>query len=289
MCEYLDTSIDLDDPEIVSAMDDLPLWSAPFALTLLEHIRLRPNIKVLDIGFGSGFPLLELAQSLGPSCTVYGLDPCAAAHDRVRLKIKVFDIKNVKLIVGDASAMDFDDSTFDLIVSNLGVNNFSDPQKIFDECFRVAKPGAQIALTTNPKGHMKEFYEIFEKVLEELRLNHVMDNFVKHINHRMTVETIRGCLTRSGFRNITTFHDTFLLRYLNGSTFLRHPLIRYGFLDDWKKLVPLNDRQKAFRRLEDNLNQVASKAGELRLTVPIACIDAEKLAAALLTSQQSEE
>jgi len=276
MCEYLDTSLDLNDPEVISAMDDLPLWSAPFAMKILERIRIRPCIKVLDVGFGSGFPLLELAQCLGSSCTVYGIDPWTAAHDRARLKIEVFGIKNVQLIKGDASAMAFEDNTFDLIVSNLGINNFADPQKIFDECFRVANPGAQIALTTNPKGHMKEFYSVFEKTLEELSMAHVTGDLERHINHRMTAETIGECLTRSGFRNLTTSHDNFVLRYLDGSAFLRHPLIRYGFLDDWKKLVPAHEQHKIFQRLENNLNRLASKAGELRLTVPIAYIEAEK-------------
>lgn len=276
MCEYLETSIDLDDPEVVSAMDDLPLWSAPFAMKLLERIRIRQRIKVLDVGFGSGFPLLELAQCLGSSCTVYGIDPWTAAHERVRLKIRVFDIKNVELIQGDASAMSFEDNTFDLIVSNLGINNFADPQKVFDECFRVSNPGAQIALTTNPKGHMKEFYMVFGKTLEELRMAHVADDIEKHVNRRMTVETIRGCLTRSGFRNLATSQDSFVLRYLDGSAFLRHALIRYGFLEDWKKVVPVHERQKIFLRLENNLNELALKAGELRLTVPIAYIEAEK-------------
>ena len=63
--------------------------------------------------------------------------------------------------------MPFADATFDLMVSNLGVNNFD------GSCGRhprvpprVAKPGAILALTTNLQGHMQEFYAIFDEVLE---------------------------------------------------------------------------------------------------------------------------
>lgn len=60
MIDYLYTKVKANDAALVSAQDDLPLWSAPFGLMLLDHIQLRPKIEALDIGFGSGFPLLEL-------------------------------------------------------------------------------------------------------------------------------------------------------------------------------------------------------------------------------------
>jgi arsenite methyltransferase len=61
--------------ELTGFYDELPLWSAPFGIKLLEEVPLRKNIRALDIGFGTGFPLLELAQQLGASSVVYGIDP----------------------------------------------------------------------------------------------------------------------------------------------------------------------------------------------------------------------
>ncbi len=101
MLEYLDYSTDWDDPGVVSLHDELPLWSAPFGLMLLDQVKLRPGMTVLDIGFGTGFPLIELAQRLGNSSTVYGIDPWTAAIERTRSKIKFFKIKNVKLVAGE--------------------------------------------------------------------------------------------------------------------------------------------------------------------------------------------
>ncbi|MCK4932765.1 MAG: methyltransferase domain-containing protein [Candidatus Aminicenantes bacterium] len=265
-----------DDPAFLSAQDDFPLWSAPFGLMLLDLIPLRAKIKVLDIGFGSGFPLLELAQRLGDSSTVFGIDPLKAAHERVQYKMNVLNIKNVQLVEGDASSMLFQDNTFDLIVSNLGINNFDDPQKVFTECFRVAKRGAQIVLTTNPKGHMDTFYSIFAKTLRELRMGDVMNDLAAHINHRLTRDKICDYLERSGFRITGTHQDSFRLRFLDGSAFFRHSLIRYGFLDDWKSLVPDQEQKKVFKKLEENLNHVSERKGELELTIPIAYVEGNK-------------
>ncbi|HVQ30534.1 MAG TPA: SAM-dependent methyltransferase, partial [Vicinamibacteria bacterium] len=64
--------------EDLSARDELPLWSAPFGLALLEAVTLRPGLRVLDVGFGTGFPALELGERLGASARVVGVDPSRA-------------------------------------------------------------------------------------------------------------------------------------------------------------------------------------------------------------------
>jgi len=276
MLDYFDSKVNTSDAASLSAQDDFPLWSAPFGLMLLDHIRLRPKIEALDIGFGSGFPLLELAQRLGNSSTVYGIDPHKAAHERTQYKMNVLKIKNVQLIEGDASSMSLPDDTLDLIVSNLGVNNFDNPQKIFIECFRVAKRGAQIVLTTNPKGHMDTFYLVFEETLKELHREDLMVDLTAHIEHRLTAETICQHLEQAGFQITGIYQDSFQLRFLDGTTFFRHALIRTGFLDYWKRLIPTQDRKEVFTALEENLNQVSKSTGTLELTIPMACIEAEK-------------
>jgi len=273
MTEYLNNRFNLDDPATVAVLDDLPLWSAPFGLMLLEHVKLKPRMTVLDIGFGSGFPLLELAQRLGDSSTVYGIDPWAAVHQRVKQKIKIFDIKNVKLVEGDAAAMDFEDNTFDLIVSNTGVNNFEDVPAVFRECYRVAKPGATIALTTNPKGHMVEFYEILKETIHQLDMDHLTDKLDAHIDHRHTSETIFNLLHESGFAVSAVLPRSFTMSFATGSAFLNHSLIRIGFMDAWKALFPAEELNRVFTTLEENLNAAAEEQMGFNVTIPICYIE----------------
>jgi hypothetical protein len=53
-------------------------------------------------------------------------------------------------------------------------------------------------------------------------------------------------------------------------------LIRYGFLEDWKKLIPAEHWVKVFTKLEAKINTVAQKKGEFSLTVPVVYIEGEK-------------
>jgi protein-L-isoaspartate O-methyltransferase len=59
MKKYLSVNFDLD--KMADVLDELPLWSAPFGLRLLDYVNYKPAISVLDIGCGTGFPLTELA------------------------------------------------------------------------------------------------------------------------------------------------------------------------------------------------------------------------------------
>ncbi len=276
MMSYLENSFDLKDPRVISILDELPLWSAPFGLMLLDHITIKPNMTVLDVGFGVGFPLLELAQRLGNSCTIYGIDPWKEASARVEEKIRLLNIKNVHLIEGDAGAMDFPDNTFDLIVSNTGINNFVYPGQVLAECWRVAKTGSHIALTTNPVGHMREFYQAYEETLMALGLEQLLEAMSAQRDHRLSIKAIGNLLQGAGFRLTATHSQTVVMRFVDGTAFFNHSLIRMGFLEGWKNILPPQQVVPVFTALEERLNSIAHEMSELRMTIPVVYIEAEK-------------
>ncbi len=191
--DYLDDKPDWD---IAQWYDGLPLWSAPFGLMLLEHVPLQPNMTLLDVGCGTGFPLIELAQRLGRTCRAWGLDPWKAAVERARARAAALGLENVQIVEGDAAAMPFAGAHFDLIVSNLGVNNFADPAAALAECRRVLKPGGTLALTTNLRGHMGLLYEVFEATLRAMGREELLPALHRHVEHRATVEGLSANLRR---------------------------------------------------------------------------------------------
>lgn len=278
MTTYLDDVFDVNDPAWVAVYDELPLWSAAFGLLLLKHVPLRPNATLLDVGCGTGFPLLELAQRLGPSCRACGIDPWKPAVARARQKIDLLGIRNVRVVEGDAAAMPFEAAQFDLIVSNLGINNFDDPQAVAAECWRVAKPGATLALTTNLQGHMKELYDCFHDTLVELGKAARLPNLQAHVEHRTTVARATALVERAGFKVRRVCQESFSLRFLDGSALVRHAFVRVGFLDGWRSILSGEDEKPFFRRLEENLNRQARQRGGLDLTIPAAYLEADKAA-----------
>jgi len=268
---------DLNDPQLGPVLDELPLWSAPFGVMLLDKIRMRPNLKVLDIGCGMGFPLIELAQRLGESCAVYGIDPWPLALERICLKNKSLRLTNLVAVKGEAEELPFRDGFFDLIVSNNGINNVRDPRKALAECRRTSRAGAQLVLTVNLPETMREFYDIFEETLRELGREPEIKKMREHIfAKRKPLEWTNNLLEESGFEVRDIARDSFTLRYLDGSTMFSHFFIKMYFFPSWKDIVAPAARDEVFTRLEMKLNKLAQDREELALTIPLACFDCRR-------------
>jgi ubiquinone/menaquinone biosynthesis C-methylase UbiE len=265
---------DAGDPVVVSAFDELPLWSAPFGLRLLETVHLAANMTVADVGSGTGFPLLELAQRLGASGRVYGIDPWPAALARAREKALVYGLQNVVLLRAVAERLPLRTASIDLVVSNNGLNNVQDIDAALAECRRVSKPGAQLVLTQNLPETMLAFYEVYEGVLRECRLESSLPAVRRHIHEkRRPLEEVRTLVAAAGFETLRISEGSFSLRFLDGRTLFSHFFVRLAFLDAWRSIPPERERDRVFTLLEQRLDELARRRGELRLDVPFACLD----------------
>jgi arsenite methyltransferase len=264
---------DFSSPNVIAAYDELPLWSAMFGLLLLDEVPLAGAKVVLDVGCGTGFPLIELAERLGAASHVHGLDPWSRGLARAQEKVTARGTSHVTLHEGSANAMPFPDAAFDLVVSNLGVNNFDDRAGVMRECRRVAKRRGTIALTTNLQGHMRELYDIFDQVLDRAGDPEARRKLRDHVAHRATVAGVRELLENSGFSRVRVVERTGVMRFASGAALFNHHFIKLGFLEGWKSIVPGRETEM-FLRLLRRLDEVAAERGELRLTIPMAYVEA---------------
>src|SRR5258707_4362698 len=100
--DFLTFDPDFTSPQVLSAYDELPLWSAMFGLLLLEEVPLAKTTNVLDVGCRTGFPLIELAERLGARVQVHCLDTCAAGLKAPTPNIATPRSPNVSLLVVNA-------------------------------------------------------------------------------------------------------------------------------------------------------------------------------------------
>lgn len=278
MNEHLITTFDFNSDELVELLDELPFWAAPFGLKLLENIRIRKNSTVLDIGFGAGFPLTELAMRFGKSSKVYGIDPWEAAIKRAEKKIAFYGIENVEIIRGVAENIPLTDRSVDLITSNNGLNNVTDLNKTLSECSRIMKSGGQFIQTMNLNKTMIEFYDIMEEVLNELDMKPEIDIMRNHIyTMRRPLEEVVELTEQHGFSVKKIIEDQFNYTFTDGSTMLQYYLVRLAFLDSWKNIVPENKQTEVFEIIENKMNRIAEDQGFFKLTIPFVVIDSEKI------------
>jgi arsenite methyltransferase len=277
MIKYLKTGWDYNSKELVEVFDELPIWAAPFGLKLLDGIKYKKGIHAIDIGFGTGFPLTELAMRLGNESKVYGIDPWDTAVDRAEKKIRTYGITNIEIIRGVAENIPLNTDSIDLIVSNNGLNNVSDLGKSLAECSRIIRRGGQFIQTMNLNGTMIEFYSAMESVLTDLKLENRLNIMREHIeNKRKPLDRYLEQITSHGFSVESVIHDTFQYRFVDGTTMLNHYFIRLAFIDSWKEIIPEDRRVEAFQQIEDKLNSMANTEGICTLSVPFVVIDCIK-------------
>ncbi len=276
MTDYLEHRNDFSNPDIASVVDELSLWSSRFGQLLFEHLEIRKGIDILDVGCANGFPLFELAHVFGGSCKLTGIDVWPQAIERALFKLSVYKLSNVRVIEADAGRQPFADEEFDLIISNLGINNWANPRAALAECLRVAKPEASLVLTTNVVGHFKEFYEVFGEVLSEMNMSERLEQMEAQNAHRGTRESLSGLIEESGWTLVKIIEDSFQMRFADGSALLNHSLTKIGFLDGWRSVVDANHEREVFDQIERKLNETARRSGELRMTVPMLYLEAKK-------------
>jgi len=275
MKKYL--SNDFDFVKLIEVFDESPIWSAPFGLKLLDYIDYKTNISAIDIGFGTGFPLTEIALRLGDSSVVYGIDPWKEAIERANKKVDYYGLTNVRIIEGVAESIPLENDSIDLITSNNGINNVSDIDKVLSECSRIIKQGGQFVQTMNTDLSMYEFYGQLEQVLSDLHMDNEIELMRQHIaQKRPPIDKMISLIQTHGFIIKDLEHDQFNYRFADGTAMLNHYFIRLAFMDSWIKLLPPDKVELIFDKIELLLNEQSRILGGIKLSIPYVMINAIK-------------
>jgi len=274
MQDYLSHNSKEDKFDLTSLIDEMPQWSAPFGLDILELVKIKPDITALDVGSRLGFPLIELATRLGESGKVIGIIPWEKAVIRTNYLIRVLHINNATVIKGISERMPFEDNSFSLIVSNNCLASVMNIEKSLAEYHRVSKAEAQFVFTVILSDTMKEFYNVVENTLVANDLYSEIDQIKTQNNtHRKPLRDVESTLKVSGFKIRSIKMNKLNIGFLDGESLLNHYMVKYWLLDEWKKVINSEDFEVIFKQVASQINDIAKTKGEFLLSIHYATID----------------
>lgn len=137
----------------------------------LKLLAIQEGEMVLEIGFGTGFTLIELAKSIGEAGRVYGIDVTPEMVEITKKRLEKEGLRDkARVYEGDARNMPSEDSVFDAVymASTLELFDTPDIPKILEEIKRVLKPSGRLGVVSmSREGHedslFLKFYEWLHK------------------------------------------------------------------------------------------------------------------------------
>ena len=116
---------------------------APVSDVLIDRVKAKAGERIVDVGCGCGATTIALAQKVGPTGHVLGIDISAPMLARAR-QIAPPGLP-ADFVLADATVYPFQPASFDLLVSRFGVMFFAEPALSFANMRRALQPSARLA------------------------------------------------------------------------------------------------------------------------------------------------
>lgn len=152
---------------------------------------LREGETVLDLGSGGGFDAFLAASQVGKSGKVIGVDMTPSMISLARENAEKGNFLQVEFRLGEIEHLPVADSSVDVIISNCVINLSPEKQQVFNEAWRVLKPGGRLAISD-----VVAITEIPEHVLDDMEL------YSACVSGASTVTVLKEMLEKAGFGDI---------------------------------------------------------------------------------------
>lgn len=115
-------------------------------LRMREELRLKPGMKVCDMGAGNGYHTLPMAEAVGASGKVFAVDVQPEMIEMLKERIAAKNLTNIEPIVGLYHDPNLPAASCDLILLVDVYHEFSHPVQMLAAMRKALRPGGMLVL-----------------------------------------------------------------------------------------------------------------------------------------------
>ncbi len=146
---------------------------------------LKKGETVIDLGSGGGFDVFLAARQVGKNGKAIGVDMTPAMITKARNNAEKIGFTNVEFRLGEIENLPVADEVADVIISNCVINLSPEKQKVFNDAFRVLKPGGRLAISDvislkELPGEVKSNMELYSACISGASSAKSIEQMLKH-------------------------------------------------------------------------------------------------------------
>jgi ubiquinone/menaquinone biosynthesis C-methylase UbiE len=236
---------------------------------LIYLLGLNSNMKVLEVGCGTGALSRKIANWLGPKSRIIGVDIDSDYLNYAKNKANLLGVKNVEYIEGDALRLPFEDNSIDACISHTVIEHVQNREFLLEQQ-RVCKQDGRVSvmisvsdksITSNPdsapkmQDREKELWRPFDQCFEIANEKYIKNYFSGYVGlptlfdelgfKNVQVDAIALPVVVDDSRNdiekkVKIIEDTYKNPYLEavemGNRMLSNPLPD-EYIDELKSLI----------------------------------------------------
>lgn len=113
----------------------------------VNYAKPQPGNVCVDLGSGRGTDAIRLAEEVGSTGFVFGIDISDGMIAKAQKTAKQLGIANVTFLQSPLEKLPLENSSVDIVISNCTINHASDKQLIWNEVYRILQSGGSFIVS----------------------------------------------------------------------------------------------------------------------------------------------